>query len=284
MDLFNLLLSQRLSLLSLWQSIAEQKDLFEPFIWPTINLFVGLLLLNLLILSIHIAGIYSLTNQAVSKQKASIRSYFKAGFSKFLSVFVLFLLITTLSLPFLAFAGWIDYSLLQSMTHDFSWENNGWMWIIGILLSLLIFFICILTIMLLTLFAPVALFAEETGPIRALARSFRHVCFSFKRVSLTVVQLLILFLITVSFILVLNSPILFAFLEPFLVGTLANLWNMLINFFVLPILYAGICTTALLLLFQRYHRYLIPDSSVTNNPPVEDSFTYPLKDDQTTDL
>lgn len=290
-DVVKLLFTQGLSLDGIWQLIVNQKALFEPFIWPSIYLLLGLVILNLLIISFHMAGIYSLTNQAIFEQKPPILSYFKKGFSKFFSVFILLLLIGILSLPFLAFAGWIDYHLLQSMTSGFTWQDNAMMWVSGILLALIILFICVVILMQLTIFAPAALFAEGIGPIGALARSFRHVILSFKRVSFTVIQLLFLFLLTGAFILTLNSPVLFAFVEPIIVGPLANLWNLLINLLVLPIICAGTSSIAILLLLQRYHRYLNPQSSSTEeqdkNKDAEqssdESFTYALENHQSTD-
>jgi hypothetical protein len=287
LDLFKLLLTQGFSSDGLWQLVVNQKTLFEPFIWPLIYLLLGLALLNLLIISFHMAGIYSLTNQFVCKQKARILSYFKKGFSKFFPVFILFLLIGILSLPFLAIAVWIDYSLLQSITNNFTLQGNWIMWLLGILLALFILFICVVILMQLTIFAPAAMFAEDIGPFRALIRSFRHVFLSFKRVSLTVLQLLFLFLITGAFIFVLNSPGLFAFFEPFLVGSLANLWNILINILVLPVIYAGTSSIAILLLLQRYHRYLNPHSSSTEKEDTDQStekpFTFSLENHQSSD-
>lgn len=286
-NLFQLMFTQGLSSNGIWQLIINQKTLFEPIIWPLIYLLIALGLLNLLISSFHIAGIYSITNQAVCKQKASILSYFKKGFSKFFPVFILFLLIVILTLPFLAFAGWIDFLLLQAMTDGFTWQSNGFMWFLGILFAVLILLIFVIILMQLTIFAPAALFAEKIGPIRALVRSFRHVFFSFRRVSLTVIQLLCLYLLTGAFVLTLNSPALFTFIEPIVVGPLANIWNFLVNLVILPIILAGISTLANLLLLQRYHRYLISHSSEEKqdtDPSIkEDSFKFSLENNQSTE-
>lgn len=256
------------------QTLHSLANELSGYILPAILCFVILMIVCMFIFAFSTAGMYGSSIEAIRNDRSKLATYFTIGYQNLLRIFVLFLLIFVVSIPFIILVVIISILLLSIASNPFA------TFLIILLLAAVLLALYFL-FMSMTMNAPIILIAEKVSPWKSLILSFRLLKRETSRVMLTALQVL---LISFSFAIISMSwhiPNLISFIDPFIIGPIVTFIISILDMVLLPILTPLSMMVMGLFMTQRYFKYL-RHTIIPNHHLANDTTSFVVKTDETT--